>query len=213
MRLAVLVAALALTASTSACKVRELPPIEQSYTDNFDRGSLGPDYNQTGTGYRIVDGALNARGAHNRPLWLARRLPPGNLQIDFDAWTTSPDGDIKVELFGDGQSFDPDGNRYLATSYVIVFGAWKNSRSIIARLDEHGKELATRLDRKVEPNRRYHWRLVRTGGLIEWFVDDMTTPFLRYDDPQPLTGPAHDSFGFGNWETDTYFDNLVIKRR
>jgi hypothetical protein len=41
----------------------------------------------------------------------------------------------------------------------------------------------------------------------------MTTPFLRYDDPQPLTGPAHDSFGFGNWETDTYFDNLVIKRR
>ena len=213
MRLPLVAASLSALLALGACKVRELPPIEQSYADTFDRPGIGPDYNQTGTGYRIVDGALNARGAHNRPLWLARKLPPGDVQIDFDAWSTSPDGDIKVEVFGDGRSFDPDGNRYLATSYVVVLGAWKNSRSIIARLDEHGKELATRLDRKVEPNRRYHWRLVRTGGLIEWFVDDMTTPFLRFDDPQPLTGPAHDSFGFGNWETDTYFDNLVIKRR
>ncbi len=206
MRVAVLALALC------ACKVRELPPIDSSYADTFDRVSIGADYNQTGRGFRIVDGALNARGAHNQPLWLAKRLPPGDLQIDFDAWSSSPDGDIKIEVFGDGKSYDPDGNRYLATSYVVVFGAWKNSRSIIARMDEHGKELVARSDVKVVPNQRYHWRLVRRGRVLEWFLDDLTTPFLRFDDPQPLVGPGHEYFGFGNWETDTYFDNLVIKR-
>lgn len=202
------VAALALLC---ACKVRELPPIESTYADTFDRPSLGPDYNQTGSGFRIVDGAVNARGAHNRPLWLGRRLPAGDLQIDFDAWSRSPEGDIKVEVFGDGRSYDPDGNRYMATSYVLVFGAWKNSRSIIARMDEHGKDMVARTDKKVVPDQRYHWRIVRRGGVLEWFIDDLTTPFLRFDDPEPLVGDGHAYFGFGNWETDTYFDNLVIK--
>ncbi|MEZ4402518.1 MAG: hypothetical protein R3B06_21015 [Kofleriaceae bacterium] len=195
-----------------ACKVRELPPIEQSYADTFDRASIGPDYNQTGTGFRIADGALNAQGAHNRPLWLARKLPAGDVQIDLDAWSTSPDGDIKVEVFGDGRSFDPDGNRYLATSYVLVFGAWKNSRSIIARMDEHAKDVVARADKRVVANQRYHWRIVRRGGTLEWFIDDLTTPFLRFVDSEPLRGPGHEYFGFGNWETDTYFDNLVIRR-
>lgn len=209
-----LVAAAALCAGTTlgGCKVRELPPIEGSYADTFDRDSIGGDYNATGPGYRIVDGALEARGAHNHPLWLARKLPPGDLQIDFDAWSASLDGDIKVEVFGDGRSYDPDGNRYMATSYVLVFGAWKNSRSIIARMDEHAKDLLSRADKRVVVNQRYHWRIVRKGQVLEWFLDDMTTPFLRLDDPQPLVGPGHEYFGFNDWETPVYFDNLVIKR-
>jgi Farnesoic acid 0-methyl transferase len=207
MRLALCAFALSLV----ACKVRELPPIDQSYADSFDEPRISGDYHPTGTGYRVVDGALNAHGAHNHPLWLARKLPPGNVQIDVDVWSASPDGDIKLELFGDGTSFDPDGNRYTATSYVVVFGAWKNSRSIIARLDEHGKDIVARTDIKVVANRRYHWRLVRTAGTLDWYVDDLTTPFLHYVDPVPLLGPGHEYFGFDNWETDTYFDNLVIR--
>ncbi len=205
-----LLAALAVLAA--GCKVREPPPIERSYVDDFERGGLGPDYNRTGSGYRIADGALNARGARNHPLWLARKLPPGDLQIELDAWSTSPDGDIKVEVYGDGRSFDPDGNRYKATGYVLVFGGWKNSKSIIARMDEHGDEMATRTQPRVVPNQRYRWRIVRRGNTIEWFIDDMTTPFLRFEDPQPLTGRGHEYFGFNNWEADTWFDNLVIKR-
>ena len=82
MRLAALAPAIVALA-LGACKVRELPPIEQSYADTFDRAGIGPDYNQTGTGYRIKDGALNARGAHNRPLWLGRKLPAGNSANDL----------------------------------------------------------------------------------------------------------------------------------
>jgi hypothetical protein len=41
-------------------------------------------------------------------------------------------------------------------------------------------------------------------------VDDLTTPFLRYDDPRPLEGAGHEYLGLNNWETDTWFDNLAI---
>jgi hypothetical protein len=207
-------AALALLALATAagCKVREPPPIDKSYVDDFNRSGLGPDYNRTGGGYRVADGALNARGAHNHPLWLARKLPHGNLQIDLEAWSTTPDGDIKIEVFGDGRSFDADGNRYTATGYVLVFGGWKNSKSILARLDEHGDQMAARTTPKVEPNRRYRWRIIRRGDTIEWFIDDMATPFLRFQDPKPLAGAGHEYLAFNNWETDTWFDTLVIKR-
>lgn len=207
--------ALALVATAAlglACKVRERPPIDTSFTDTFDRSSLGGDYNRTGVGYRLVDGALSARGAHNHPLWLARRLPPGDVQIDLDAWSASPDGDIKVELYGDGRSYDPDGNRYTATGYVLVFGGWHNAKSILANRDEHGTAMVSRTDLKVEPGRRYHWRIVRRGKVLEWYIDDLTTPFLRYDDPEPLAGPGHEYLAFNNWEADTWFDNLTIRR-
>ena len=209
---ALALAALAGVLALGACKVRERPPIEGSYRDDFERTSLGPDYYKTGDGYRIVDGALNARGAHNRPLWLARKLPPGDLQIDLDAWSSSPAGDIKIELWGDGRSFDPDGNRYLATGYVLVFGGWSNTKSILANRDEHGSAMVSRSSPRVVPGQRYHWRIVRRGAVIEWFIDDMTTPFLRYDDPAPLSGPGHEFLAFSNWEADTWFDNLVIRR-
>lgn len=212
MRATCAIPALLALAAASGCKVREPPPIDKSYVDNFDRGSIGPDYNRTGSGYRIVDGALNARGAHNHPLWLARKLPPGDLQIDLDAWSTDPKGDIKIELFGDGRSYDPDGNRYMATGYVLVFGGWSNSKSILARLDEHGSQMSQRTSPRVEPNRRYHWRVIRRRDTIEWFIDDMAVPFLRYQDAQPLAGAGHEYLSFNNWETDTWFDNLVIKR-
>lgn len=212
MRATCAITALLALATASGCKVREPPPIDKSYVDNFDRGSIGPDYNRTGSGYRIVDGALNARGAHNHPLWLAKKLPQGDLQIDLDAWSTDPRGDIKIEVFGDGRSFDPDGNRYMATGYVLVFGGWSNAKSILARLDEHGSQMAQRTAPRVEPNRRYHWRIIRRRDTIEWFIDDMAVPFLRYQDAQPLAGAGHEYLGFNNWETDTWFDNLVIKR-
>jgi hypothetical protein len=63
---------------------------------------------------------------------------------------------------------------------------------------------------KVQPTRHYHWRIERVGKQLKWFVDDMQTPFLVLDDPAPLEAQGHEYFGFNNWETDTWFDNLVI---
>ena len=35
-------------------------------------------------------------------------------------------------------------------------------------------------------------------------------PFLTYEDKSPLEGPGHEYFGFDNWESDAWFDDLVI---
>jgi hypothetical protein len=199
---------LAIPLALAACKVREQPPITETWTCDFEAG-LGDVFYATGDGYHAEHGALSARGAHNHPLWLRKKLPR-EVRIDLDAWSTEPRGDIKIEVFGDGHSFDPDGGRYTATGYEVIFGGWYNTKSIIARLDEHGSNLAQRTEPKVVPGRHYHWRIERRGNAITWFVDDLQTPFLRYEDPRPLDGAGHEYFGFNNWETDTWFDHLVI---
>jgi len=192
-----------------ACKVKDPPPITSSWYDGFERDEPAANYVATGDGYRITAGQLSAHGAHNHPLWLRKKLPR-NARIEFDAWSTEPRGDIKVEVYGDGHSYDPDGGRYMASGYEVIFGGWGNSRSIIARLDEHGTAMAHRADVKVIPGKHYHWRIERQDKTIRWYIDDLAVPFLQYDDAAPLDGDDHAYFAFNNWETDTWFDNLVI---
>ena len=193
----------------AACKVKDPPPITERWTDTFDRDEPGSNYYQTGDGYHLSGGALNARGAYNKPLWLRKKLPR-NVQIEVTAWSKSPDGDIKLELFGDGTSFDPDKGGYMATSYVLVQGGWRNTKSILARQNEHGQEMASRTGPRVVPGQKYRWRITRKNGVVTWYVDDMETPYLRYEDPRPLDGPGHEYLGFNNWEADTWFDDLVV---
>ena len=210
MNVALVVAAGLLLAS--ACKRDEggtPAPITAAWTDDFERGDLGSDWLPTADAYQLVNGAVSARGGRNRPLWLRRALPRDAV-IELDVWSNTPDGDIKVELYGDGRSFDKDGGRYTSTGYVAVMGGWNNSKSILAKGDEHGKALVERSAPKVEQGKRYHWKLVRRGGRIEWFVDDMTAPFLVLDDPEPLDGPDHQHFAIANWQSDSWFDDLRI---
>jgi len=193
----------------TACKVKDPPPIREPYSDVFERDTPGPDWYASGDGYTVTDGALSARGAHNHPLWLRRKLPR-DVMIEFDCWSNEPRGDLKVEVFGDGHSYDADGGAYMATGYEVIFGGWFNSKSMIARLDEHGQGNPERRDKKVVPRQKYHWKIIRRGRALTWFVDDMTTPFLALEDPRPLEGAGHEYFAINNWETDTWFDNLKI---
>jgi hypothetical protein len=195
--------------AATACKVSDPPPVKDSFADSFERTELGVKYLASGPGYTVAGGALSARGAHNHPLWLRQRIPR-DARIELDCWSTQPRGDLKIELWGDGASFDPDGGAYMASGYELIFGGWFNTRSIIARQDEHAPDVVKRTDLKVVPNQHYHWKIERKGTVIRWFIDDMAKPFLELDDPHPLEGAGHDHLGFNNWETDTWFDNLVI---
>lgn len=206
---AVATGALAGLASLAGCKVKDPPPITAAWSDAFARDDVGGNWNATGPGYRVVDGTLSARGAKNHPLWLRRKIPR-DVRIELDAWSNEPRGDIKVEIFGDGSSFDPDGGSYRPTGYEIIFGGWYNSKSMIARLDEHGDDMVQRSDVKVVAKQKYHWRIERRGKTLSWFIDDLEKPFLVYEDPAPLAGDGHESFAINNWETDTYFDNVTV---
>lgn len=83
-----------------------LPVLTSTFRDDFERRAIGDDYLATGSRqgqYRIEGGELCVRGARNHPLWLRHRLPV-NARIEVEARTTSPDGDIKLEAWGDGQA-------------------------------------------------------------------------------------------------------------
>jgi hypothetical protein len=197
--------------AAAGCRVKDPPPIKQRWVDDFEsRDAPGPDYYQTGSGYRVDHGALNAHGAHNKPLWLRKKLPH-DVQIDFTCWSNSPDGDIKVEVFGDGRYFDPDQGDYTSTGYVFIMGGWHNEKSIIVKGYEHGTDMTPpKMTPKVVAGQKYHWRIVRKGAVLTWYVDDMATPFLEYRDQSPWSGAGHEYFAFSNWETDTWFDDLAI---
>jgi hypothetical protein len=181
------------------------------YADSFERETLGGMWNATDPGaVRIDNGAVLVQNGHNHPVWLTQAIPE-NAAVELDVWTDSSEGDMKVELWGDGRSYFQGDPRaaYESTGYIFVMGGWHNTTSAIARIHEHGHDRAERSDVHVEPGKRYHWRITRQGGHLEWQLDGQ--PFLKLDDPQPLTGEGHQYFAFGDWESPVHFDNLRIE--
>ncbi len=109
------------------------------FFDDFNRKAIGSDYEALSSAWHVDNGRLCAEGAKNQPIWLKRRIPV-NARIEVDAIAMSPDGDLKVEAWGDGQS-GASGTTYSdATSYIAIFGGWKNKLHALARLDEHGDD-------------------------------------------------------------------------
>lgn len=203
--------ALMLTAllATSCGKQPDPPAITAPWSDSFDRADIGGDYHATSEAYRIVDNHLVVANAYNHPLWLRKKLPR-DASIEFDVWSMSPAGDIKVEAWGDGRHHARDKGAYTSSGYVFIMGGWNNSKNLFAKGNEHGKDVAERRDPKVKVGQKYHWKIVRKGPRIDWYVDDMTTPFLSFEDPTPYEGDAHAYFGFNDWESELHFDNLTI---
>jgi hypothetical protein len=208
-RLAVMVGlAVGVGAAGAGCRTRDAT-ITGPFSDDFNRAELGAGWNATGPEYRVSDGQLRVANAYNHPAWLRRKLPH-DVVIDVDAVSRSPAGDIKIELFGDGESFDPDKGGYVSTGYMLIFGGWHNSLSVICRNDEHNDgRKSQRTDIRVQPGRTYHWTVTRRGGTIDWQMDGR--PFLSWADPEPLGGAGHEYMAVNDWESDVSFDNLEIR--
>lgn len=210
-------------------------PLSVPYADSFnDSTTVDANYWSTGGFWRVVNGELLSPGVKNNPLWLKAKLPRDAV-VEFDVRSESPEGDIKVEIFGDGLNH--------ASGYILIHGGWNNSVSIIARLDEHGESLG-RLEQKarqlaqeqnlpkadvvstgvfkkdtgmrveaapfpVQIGKTYHWRIERKGNTLRWIIDG--SPFMTFEDPFPLEGDEHNRFGFSSWESQLYFDNLSVQ--
>ncbi len=195
-----------------------LPILTHRFQDDFERSELGEDYLATSTAYRIEQGRLCVKGARNHPLWLRPRLPE-NARIEVDAQTSASDGDIKLEAWGDGRSAATAAAYDNASSYIAIFGGWKNRYHVLARLDEHAPG---RPEVVIEPgsddprqqpvlaDKRYRLRLERGDGrTVRFWVDDVE--LVSFSDPVPLTGDGHEYFAFNNWQTPVCFDNLVVE--
>ena len=190
------------------CKAKD-QVITGPFTDDFQRAELGPTWNNTGAGYRIADGRLNVSNAYNHSAWLRKKLPRDAV-IELDAMSNSPAGDLKIEIYGDGESFDPDKGGYVSSGYVLIFGGWRNSLSVICRNNEHDEgRKAERTAPQVQPGRSYHWTFTRQAGTLDWRIDGQ--PFMAWNDPAPLAGGGHEYLAINDWEADVYFDNLSIR--
>ncbi|WP_437906796.1 hypothetical protein WME95_02195 [Sorangium sp. So ce327] len=187
------------------------------FEDDFNRPALGPDWNALSSKWAIDEGQLCVRAARNRGVWLKRPLPE-NARIEFDAIAEAPDGDLKAELWGDGRSGATAASYTNATSYLVILGGWKNTKHVLARLDEHSAErLEIDVDpdsdddraRPVAPGQPYRFRIERRDGrTLSWSVNDVE--YLELSDPAPLSGPGHEHMGFNAWDAPVCFDNLRI---
>jgi hypothetical protein len=194
------------TACSAKPAADAIPEGRVVFAERFD-GALGAFTDTSAGSYSIVGGALRAQGAHNHPLWLNTPLPR-NARVDFTARSMSPAVDIKAEIFGDGKAYAHEAS-YTATSYVVILGGWNNSRSIIARMNEHGRDRKVREEPHGETGRTYAFSVVRTGSRLTWYLDGAR--FLDFEDREPLAGEGHDRFAFNNWESEVYFDDLAIR--
>lgn len=196
----------------------DLPVLQAAFRDDFERAELGDDYFATGDQFRINAGRLCVKGARNHPLWLRHRLPK-NARISVEAESQSDEGDIKLEAWGDGRAAATRITYNDATSYLAIFGGWKNRYHVLARLDEHAPD---RPQVAIEPGsdeprqqpvlqgRRYRLKLERSDGrTLRFWVDDVE--MLSFTDPQPLAGVGHDHFAFNDWETPVCFDHLLVE--
>jgi hypothetical protein len=191
--------------------------LSEEFSDDFERDALGPDWKATSGAWRIESGRLCGERAKNRGVWLSRRLPR-NARIEFVATSSSPNGDIKAEVWGDGASAAKGTSYVDATSYIVVFGGWKNSLHVLARLNEHGSNrLELRLvpgsddprNQPVAEGRSYRFEIERSDGhTVRFTVDD--TLIHAFDDPEPLAGPGHEHFGFNDWEVPVCFDDVLV---
>jgi hypothetical protein len=193
------------------------PLLTEPFRDDFERASLGADWRVASPAWKLEGGQLCVAEARNQPAWLARRLPL-NATIQFSAVSHSNDGDIKAEAWGDGISGAEGVSYDHATSYVAIFGGWKNRFHVLARLDEHADDRSelelvsassdARLQR-VKRGRSYRFHIERRDGkTVRWLVDEVE--LFALVDNDPLQGAGHDHFGFNDWSSKLCFDDLAI---
>ncbi len=201
------------SASPSASASQIIPGVTSPPADD-----LGPNWRQAQTNaWHIENGRLCGQMAHNHGVWLNRILPV-NARIEFDAIAENPDGDLKAEIWGDGQSHATSATYNNATSYLTILGGWKNKFHVLARINEHApdrreikvdKDSDDPKEHPVAVAQIYHFKVERNDGhTVRWAVNGLD--MLSYDDPSPLAGMGHDHFGFNDWEVKVCFDNVKV---
>jgi len=199
--------AIAASASASAAAAASAQPDD-----------LGPNWRQASTSaWHIENGHLCAQRGQNHGVWLTKVLPV-NARIEFDAIAENNEGDLKAEVWGDGQSHATAMSYTNATSYLVILGGWKNKFHVLARINEHGNDRKQIVidphsdDPKEKPvvmGQSYHFAIERNDGkTIRWSVNG--EEYLTFEDSQPLAGQGHDHFGFNNWDVKVCFDNVKV---
>jgi len=182
------------------------------WRDAFDDPSkLEANYFSTGGLWRVREGELISPGVKNNPLWLKASLPH-DVTVEFDVRAMTGEGDVRLELFGDGVD--------AASGYEIVQGAINNGPSSISRFGISGTPAGSTVTRasggvhldvpapRIEVGKRVHHRVERAGNALRWYIDGALIG--TFVDPFPLEGKGHDRLGLSGYEATLAFDNLTV---
>lgn len=169
------------------------------FADDFQRSKLGENWSHYGGDWIIDNGTVYSIYAINIPLFLDVELPK-DVVVELDVMSETNAVDVKVELMTDGRRHE--------SGYIFILGGWNNALSVIARMDEHGRDRKVKQPTGVVGNRWYRWRIEKKGGDIKWFIDGDL--YMTYQDPEPLEGEGHDRLALTNWQNKVRYDNLRI---
>ena len=187
---------------TSAIACSKTPPPNKGkipFSDNFSRDTLGEYWRHTGGIWGIRKGSVYSTGAHNQPLFLDIALPT-NFALEVDVHSDTSAVDAKIELMTNG--------RIHQSGYIFILGGWNNQMSVIARLDEHGRDRMVKQPTNVVGKKTYRWRIEKENGTLRWYINGEI--YMTYNDSKPLQGKGHDRLAFSNWWNQIRYDNFKI---
>lgn len=179
------------------------------YVERFDRPEVltrttraAPDlgYESSERAWVVKEGRLWGEMGHNAALWFTDLTLPDQVRVELSARAETDTGDLKCELFGDGQTHQ--------SGLILINGGWHNKLRVIARRDEHGED--RKEDRACGPRCapkgvEQRWVIERRDGVISWYIDDKLA--LRWRETAPLIGRR---LAFNHWEAKVSYDDLVV---
>lgn len=174
------------------------------FSDDFDRGELGPNWKVVDGTWTIKDGCLRGSGTLISTRGLGGNRPPAGQRLEFEAAT-----DLQPIIFfkdqpkpkvmvGDLSSFiqaEPleKSKKTFQTGYFGQFGGMGNTVNRLMRLGSVVRS-DDAPDRTVVPDQRYRIVLENDGGKVRCVVDGTT--LVEWEDADPVVGTDHDRVGF-----------------
>jgi len=172
----------------------------EDFHDNFDRASLGADWEVVSGSWEIQDGKLIAKDNRNDNVLLLTRPMSALQRIEFVAASVPPGWEQDPQAkAGDASNLAARLHASAAkplSGYTLQFGTQFNSANVVRRTRETVLTDATAARIQIEPGRFYKIVAEFDGKHVRMTVDEKTV--LEYEETSPLLGPGHDRIGLSS---------------
>jgi len=166
-----------------------------AFSDDFQRATLGPNWETVEGKWFVENGALATRGEGT--VMSARRFA-GLQKVEFEAMVTPNPG------VSDISPFIHSGSDGVHSGYFLQFGGYYNRGSAIMRKGRKVRESA----RVIEPGKTHAIVAEHDGTAVRLTVDGQVV--AEFPDERPLVGEGHDRIGFYVYEGSVTIRNLKV---
>jgi len=169
----------------------------EDFHDDFNRASLGDNWQVVSGDWKIQDGKLVATGDRVDNVLLLNRPMSALQRIEFVAASVTPGWEQAPQAKA-GEASDLAALLHTSAEkplggYSLLFGARFNSANAIRRTRDMVVTDATEARIKIEPGRFYKIMAEFDGRHVRMTIDGKT--ILEYKEALPLLGPGHDRIG------------------